>query len=511
MHGIVGGETLPLLRLRSLSKTFPGTRALVDVDFDVLPGEVHALVGQNGSGKSTLIKVLAGYHGADPGSTGIVDGDVIDLTEVTSKRHAGLRFVHQDLGLILQLSAMDNMALRGGFALKSGRIDWAAQERTSRELLARFDANLDVRAPLEQATPIQRTIVAITLALAGWGGGRGLLVLDEPTAVLPHTEVSRLLEIVREVKASGTSVLYVSHRLDEVFEISDRVTVLRDGRRIATQPSSTLNTQSLAELMVGANVDAHVRATYPSTAAPGVAFRATALKGKYLNGVSLDVHVGEVVGIAGLPGSGAEEIPLVAAGVHTYPVTGEVAFPQIDGRTHAATAPGRPRAPIVPSDRSREGVIAEMSVKENLSLSALGTLSKGAVLQHDREDALISEWFENVNVKASSPDTSIMSLSGGNQQKVVLARCMAVEPQLLVLTEPTAGVDVGTRQSIYELIGERARSGLSVLVSSTDAGDLIALCHRVLVVSNGSIVAELSGNAITEHELLWRMEDGAVA
>jgi ABC-type sugar transport system ATPase subunit len=509
-HDLHGEDAV--LTLTSLTKSFAGMRALVDVDLDVRAGEVHALVGQNGSGKSTLIKVLAGYHGADEGATAVFDGDPIDLSAVAATRHSGLRFVHQDLGLILQLSAMDNMALRGGFARGLGRrIDWKGQEKITRQLLARFDADLDIRAPLAEATPIQRTIVAITLALAGWTGGRGLLVLDEPTAVLPHTEVNRLLEIVREVRASGTSVLYVSHRLDEVFEIADRVTVLRDGRQIATRAAADLDSQSLAELMVGSDVDAHYRASYPADRDQRVAFRARDLQGRYLQGTSFEVHVGEVLGLAGLPGSGVEEIPLVVAGVHGGTVTGQVQFPLLGGGWVDASAPSRPTTPIVPADRSGQGVIAQMSVRENLSLSVLGRLRSRARLNAKQEDGLVARWFSNVNIKASSPDASIMSLSGGNQQKVVLARCMAVEPQVLVLAEPTAGVDIGTRQSIYELVAERAREGLAVVVTSTDAADLIALCHRVLVVNKGVVVSELVGRQVTEHELLWRMEEVAVA
>jgi ribose transport system ATP-binding protein len=258
-------------------------------------------------------------------------------------------------------------------------------------------------------------------------------------------------------------------------------------------------------------VDAHYRAAYPTVRDSRIGFRARNLHGKYLQGASFDVHVGEVLGIAGLPGSGVEEIPLVVAGVHTAEITGEVQFPQLGGSWVDASAPARPTTPIVPSDRSRQGVIAQMSVKENLSLSALGRLRGRAALSTKREDSLVARWFSNVNIKASSPAASILSLSGGNQQKVVLARCMAVEPQVLVLAEPTAGVDVGTRQSIYELVAERARIGLAVVVTSTDAADLIALCHRVLVVNKGVVVSELIGQQVTEHELLWRMEEVAVA
>src|SRR3954447_15453872 len=250
--------TRPVLEVRNLSKTFPGTRALDDVSIDIAPGEVHALMGQNGSGKSTLIKLLAGYHSADEGAHAELDGVAF---EVGRSVPDGLRFVHQDLGLILELSALDNLALHGGFARGfGGRVLWREQEIETRRVLEAFDVDLDIHRPLAAATPVERTVVAIAAALQGWQGGSGVLILDEPTAVLPHDEVERLFTMVREVRDTGTSVLYVSHRMDEIFALADRVTVLRGGRVIATRPVAELDAAALASLMVGADVDPDYRA-----------------------------------------------------------------------------------------------------------------------------------------------------------------------------------------------------------------------------------------------------------
>ena len=252
----------PALRITGLSKTFPGTRALIDASLDVAPGEVHALIGQNGSGKSTLIKTLAGYHHADPGASAELCGEPFAIGHDVPQT---LRFVHQDLGLVHELNAMDNLALRGGFIRgAAGRVRWRQQEAETNRLLERFGVELDIHRPLAQATPVQRTIVAIVGALQGWQGGEGVLVLDEPTALLPHEEVERLFDLVREVKRAGTSVLYVSHRLGELFEIADSVTVLRAGRVVTTKSIQEVDGRPLASLMVGEDVDPDYRA--PSAA-----------------------------------------------------------------------------------------------------------------------------------------------------------------------------------------------------------------------------------------------------
>jgi ABC-type sugar transport system ATPase subunit len=494
----------PLLRISGVSKTFPGTLALDDVSLDVEPGEIHALVGQNGSGKSTLIKVLAGYHQADPGSRAWLNGEPVDMAVTAASRHHRLRFVHQDLGLFLELGAVDNLALRSEFIVDSvRRIRWKAQAEATRELLGRFGLDLDLRKPLAEATPVQRTIVAIAAALVGWEGGPGLLVLDEPTAVLPPHDVGKLLDIIRGVREQGTSILYVSHRLDEVFEIADRVTVLRGGRVVETRPVAGLDVQALAELMVGADVDAGYRAGLPAADDHPVVLRARDLRARFLRGVDVELREGEVLGVAGLPGSGRDELPYALSGALAG-ATGEV---EMNERWLPVRKSAAFDIPIVPADRARESVISEFSVAENLTLSVLDRFRVFGWLRRRPERELVGEWMDTVAVKAAGADASITTLSGGNQQKVMMARCLARDPRVLMLCEPTAGVDVGTRQAIYEFIASRARAGLSLLVSSSDTGDLLAICTRVLVMCNGRVVRELTGKEITEQALLRAMEE----
>jgi ABC-type sugar transport system ATPase subunit len=502
--GAGAGPAPPVLRIAGLSKTFGATRALIDASLDIGRGEIHALVGQNGSGKSTLIKTLAGYHAPDPGSVAELDGAPFDLGRAVP---GGLRFVHQDLGLVLELNAMDNLALHGGFARgAAGRVRWREQERETQRVLGRFGVDLDIHRPLAAATPVERTVVAIAAALQGWQGGRGVLVLDEPTAVLPHDEVERLFAMVREVRDAGTSVLYVSHRLDEIFALADRVTVLRGGRVIATEAVAQTDPAGLASLMVGAEVDPDYRAPVAARPEAPVVLEARDVCGRWLRGVDLDVHRGEILGIAGLAGSGVLELPYVLAGCAPNPVSGRIRLP---GRSSEWLDAGDARQldiPLVPADRGREGIVAEFAVSENLSLSVLGRLGRRGRLDKRAEARLVEQWTQRLGVVAAGPGAPISTLSGGNQQKVVVARCLVRDPALLVLCEPTAGVDIGTRVAIYELIAELSRSGLTVVLSSSDAGDVLALCTRVVVLRGGRIAAELGGEGLTEHALIGAIE-----
>jgi ribose transport system ATP-binding protein len=505
-HSQFRAESAPVvLRIEHLSKTFPGTKALDDVSMEIAEAEIHALVGQNGSGKSTLIKVLAGYHQADPGSQVWLNDEEFGVADAAEARHHRLRFVHQDLGLFLELSAVDNLALRGEFLIGPlRRVKWREQAEITRELLAPFDLDLDVSRPLSEATPVQRTIVAIAAALAGWEGGPGLLVLDEPTAVLPPADVERLLDIVERVRSRGTSILYVSHRLDEVFRVADRVTVLRGGKVVESRPTKGLDTQMLAELMVGSDVDAAFRAHVDVATNRPVTLRARNIRGPFLDGVDVDLHEGEILGVAGLPGSGRSELPYVLVGA----VDDALGHLELDGQApipvHKAQSLD---IPIVPADRAREAAVAEFSVGENISVSILGRIAKRGWVAPRTERRVVDRWMTNIEVKAGSENEPITTLSGGNQQKVIMARCLARDPRVLVLCEPTAGVDVGTRQAIYEFIADRARAGLSLLVSSSDTGDLLAICTRVLVMCNGRVVRELVGDEITEQTLLQAMEE----
>ena len=500
----------PVLRVAALSKRFGGTLALDDVDLEVSPGEIHALIGPNGSGKSTLIKILAGYHHAEPGAVAELDGEPFDLGQVTASRHDRLRFVHQELGLVGELSAIDNLALSHGFARTAfGNIRWPEMEKRTSALVERFGLGIDVRRPLATATPVQRAVVAIAAALQGWEGRRGVLVLDEPTAVLPPGEVARLFDIVREVRDAGAGVLYVSHRMDEIFALADRVTVIRGGRRIATRPVAELTPRSLAELMAGEEMETDHRPAPPfDPAGPAdPVLEVRDLWAGQLRGVGFDLAKGERLGITGLAGSGHEIVPYAVCGAHAGRVSGRLRLPERSERwTQARDAHGL-GLPLVPADRAGEGVIGDFSVGENLTLPLLGRLrARFGRLRRRGEAALAEDWIRRVGVRTAGRGARITTLSGGNQQKVVMARCLAQRPPVLTLCEPTAGVDIATRLQLYDLIERQADEGTGVIVSSSDTQDLLALCTRVLVLRDGRIAREISGRDITESALVHAME-----
>jgi ribose transport system ATP-binding protein len=499
-----------ILKVQNLSKTFPGTKALSNVDIDIRPGEVHALLGHNGSGKSTLIKVLSGYHAPDPGASVWLNGQPVHFGELGHSHHGHtghVSFVHQNLGLVMELNTIDNLALHGGFARTSyGRVRWRQQARTARKLMAPFAVDFDITQPLAKATPVERTIVAIAAALQGWDSGGGVLVLDEPTAVLPPGEVERLFAIVRDLRASGAGILYVSHRLDEIFSLADRVTVLRNGERVITRDVAGLTKGGLVHLMLGVEMEPDYRAPVPEEVHSQPLLEVQGLAGTYLRDASFTLHAGEVLGIAGLPDSGRDELPRILTDQTVHATAGKIRLRPISSDWVDIEKWKATGVALLPPDRGREGIVAAMTVGENLSLSVLERLGSIVKLHHRRERRFCHNWIRKLDVKTSGVDVSVQTLSGGNQQKVLFGRTLAREPQVLLLCEPTAGVDIGARHAIYDLIADQVSQGLSVIVTSSDVGDLIALCNRILVLHDGVVARELMAEGLTEHQLVQAME-----
>jgi ribose transport system ATP-binding protein len=495
-----------------VSKTFPGVQALNDVDLEIASGSVHALLGHNGCGKSTLVKALAGVHAPDPGAEAWIDGEELHLGDPHDAELKGLRFVHQELGIILELGAVDNIGLVLGFERQRGHINWGRQATVTKDLLAEFGFMLDPWQPLGEASPPERAAVAIVRAVAGWEKGRGVLVLDEPTAALPAHEVHHLFRLIREVSATGTAVLLVSHRLDEVMSIADHATVMRAGEIVWDGPLADTSMAGLVKLIADTSGEemhddgAVIRARRPELAQAPAALEVTNLVGRYLRGVNLTVRRGEIVGVAGLLGSGREELPYIVTGAESKGVTGTFT---IGGETHSELSLLKAQelgVVLVPADRAQEAIFGDFTTSENVSLPGLPGLASSGVLRLAGVRKFSRDWLRSVKADENAAERKITTLSGGNQQKAVLARWLSVEPRVLVLSEPTAGVDIGARNVIYEQLRQRAADGLSVLMASSDVEDLLASCDRVIVLRDGVIVAELETDAMNKPAILGAME-----
>jgi ribose transport system ATP-binding protein len=490
--------------VRAVSKTFAGIRALNMVDLDVRPGEIHGLCGGNGSGKSTLIKILSGVEHSDPGGVIAVRDVEVDAHHVrpADAFRLGISTVHQDLGVFPELTVAENLAVGAGFKVdRVGRIKWRDQRRRAADLIARYQIPATPRTRLADLSLAARTQVAIARALQTVDDVHGgLLILDEPTAALPIKEVDLLLNALRRLAAEGQSILYVSHRLDEVLSICDRVTVLRDGCKIDTRDTSGLDEAALIELMLGRSVEQrlHERSREAATAQPLLQLRN--IRSGPLQDVSLTLHTGEILGIAGLSGSGRSTLlrTIFADRLHQAGdiVLGgdSVSFRRPIDAIEAGVA-------MIPENRQEEAAFADLSVDMNLAMSVIGGYWKGGRLRssllHDDARKLITKF----GIKAATGSAPLSSLSGGNQQKVIMARWMRRAPRVLLLDEPTQGVDVGARADIYDLVRGAVRDGLGVVVVTSDFEELATVAHRVLVLRRGRVAAEVSGADLTAHRL----------
>jgi len=506
------------LSLRGVSKTFAGQMALRDVAFDLSYGEVRALVGQNGSGKSTLIKLLAGYHQPDPGCVAEINGKPFDLGSAAAATSHGLRFVHQDLALVLTMSVLDNLMLGREYPRGiGGRIAWRRARAQAREHLAQLGVVTDPSVPVGTLSMAERTAVAIGRALVDAGDGERLfIVLDEPTAALPQDEVGRLLETIGHLRQQGHGVLLVSHHLNEVLEVADTVTVLRDGEVVASVPRTDVDYGGLTELIVGhtihrASPAERVEAVRRTTGPTALSVRG--LCGGRIEHLDLDVHAGEIVGVAGITGSGRESLaPLI---IGRLPRQGSV---HVNGRSIRS---GQPKHAIeagmasIPGERARYGIFANMHVRSNLTISGLDEHRRFSRVQVGQERAEVDEWIQRLRIVTRGADSPITSLSGGNQQKVLVGRALRTKPDVLVLDDPTQGIDIGARAQIHAVIEQCAADGMAILLVSTDTDELAWLASRVIVLAGGrehtSLLRgpELTENAIDRAQLETPSASGA--
>jgi ribose transport system ATP-binding protein len=492
-------DLVPALSVSGVSKWFGSQRALDDVSLTVRRGEVHCLLGQNGSGKSTLIKILAGFHEPDGAGEYLVDGAPVAFGSSADAHSRGMRFVHQDLAVIDKFSVTDNLALGGSYVGKW----WLSTRRERRgaaDVMRRFGIEgVPVSTPLSQLGASQKTMTAIIRAVSQ-GGTPKVLVCDEPTASLSENEKETLFSLLRVLRDQGVAILYVTHRLQEVFQIGDRVTVLRDGRNVAVGlPVSTLDHDSLVATILGGEPETFYETPPPPGREPVI--EVDDLAGGEIRGLSLTVHSGEIVGVCGLMGSGAEQaLPLIFGALPKD--RGEV---RVAGRTVKA---GQPHGAVdaglvfVPGDRKRLGGFLSWPLASNVTISSIPSVGPLKWLSAGREQAKVRGYLQRFNVVPASPKAIFSNLSGGNQQKVMIARTQHSNAAAVLIEEPTAGVDVGAKPAIYSALAGIARDGGSILLMTSDYEEASMICDRVLVLSGGEPVAWLSGDRLTPDSIL---------
>jgi ribose transport system ATP-binding protein len=495
----------PALTITGLSKRFGGALALDNVSLTVERGEVHGLLGSNGSGKSTLIKVLAGFHAPEPGGQVRLYGHAAPLPLPGPQGRAlGLAFVHQHLGLIGSLSVAENLMLPRLSAEQNWRLNWAREYAQAEAVFARYGLTLDPRAEVARLSPVEQALLAIVRAVEDLKSASkepGVLVLDEPTPFLPHAGVEQLFRLVRTCVAGGASVIFVSHDVDEVREITDRATILRDGKVIDTVVTRETGHDAFVERIIGRSMAAYGGGSKARpTAAPLI--RVQDLSGAGIGPVSLEMAPGEILGLTGLIGSGYDTVPALLYGARKA----TKGLLRIGGRNIALRSIEPPAAlargiVYLPADRLGAAGVGSLPVADNVGLPVLKRLKRGLGLFTRDIETHASVLGAKAGVKPNIPGLPLAALSGGNAQKALLAKWLQVEPQLMLLDEPTQGVDVGARQDIWDALDRAAAGGACVLIGSTDYEQLAKLCHRVLVFSRGVIVAELTGVALTKEAI----------
>jgi ABC-type sugar transport system ATPase subunit len=489
-----------LLEARGVSKGFPGVQALIDVSCTVTVGEVHALVGQNGAGKSTLVKCITGVYQPDAGQIHFAGKEITSFSPKNAT-DAGIAVVHQRMPLLPELSVAENVHL-GQFPTRAGLIDRGAANRRTRELLARFKLDVDPEAPVASLTVSERQEVAIARAL--FRDAR-MLVLDEPTAALDAAQSQRLFAVVENLRRERVAILYVSHYLEEIFALADRITVLRDGRLVQTSTTAETSENEVVTLMaghrptVGADVDPAAAAITDTRGAASIELAGVSTG--VLQDVSLTVSPGEVVGVTGVIGAGGHEIARLLFGLER-PLSGTVA---LGGKPYQPKGPRDALSQgvcLVPEDPAREGMVPEMTVTSNITLVDLPRFTRLGALSLRRERQTAREYVEELGIATASVDTPVRNLSGGNQQKVLMARALAADARVLVLEEPTQGVDIHAKREIHRIIRDLAAGGKAAIVISTDVQDLLEFVDRVVALRRGRLVSDVRASDTSFAEVL---------
>jgi ABC-type sugar transport system ATPase subunit len=495
-----------LLEMKGIGKSFPGVKALEGVNLTIRQGQVHALLGENGAGKSTLIKILSGAYSRDEGEI-FLNGELVDIRNPGDAERLGISTIYQEFNLASHMTVAENIFL-GHLPTKAGRVDWARVRSRSRELLDSLEVNLGVDTLTGSLSVAQQQMVEIAKAL---NRNTRLLVMDEPSAVLGEKDIDNLFAVVRRLQATGIGIIYISHRLKEIFEIADEVSVLKDGRYVGTRRVSEVNMDDLVKLMIGRDLED----VYPKrNSAPGeVVLEVSHLAQAHLvKDVSFSLRAGEIVGFAGITGSGRTEVARVLFGADK-PTAGEM---KLLGK------PYRPRSPrdaidqgmaLVTEDRKRLGLLLKLQVYFNVTVAGLDRLSRFGMLQLRQERSLVAKWIENLRIKTPSADFMVANMSGGNQQKVVLARWLSLGIKVFILDEPTRGIDVGSKSEIYQIMADLADLGVAIIMISSELPEVLGMSDRILVMRDGKVAADLSRDEASEelimHYAVGRLDEVA--
>jgi ribose transport system ATP-binding protein len=487
----------PLWELCGISKAFPGVQALNDVSLTLMSGQVHALVGENGSGKSTLAKCLAGAHQPESGQM-LLNGKPVVFNHPIEARAHGVATIYQEFSLVPTLTVAENIFLgRPLYQAGSRLIDWDSMRRQTVETLGQLEIQIDPDAPVRNLSVAEQQLVEIAKAISLESS---LLIMDEPTAALGMAETERLLELVRRLAAQGKAILYISHRLDEVFEVADVVTVLKDGRLVATRPVSQFKMNDVVRMMIGMDIEQH----YPkiSNVQPVPCLEVENLSTeKGVNSVSFSINVGEVLGLGGMVGSGRTEIARALFGLDRR--TGGTV--RLYGRSVNFSSPPEAIATgvgLVPENRKADGLFFNFEGPQNITISRLAELVTGLFLNLGRERRYGRDYVEKLNITPTALERSVQFLSGGNQQKIVIARWLFSQAKLLILDEPTQGVDIGAKFEVYKVINELTAQGISILLISSDYPELLAMSDRVAVVRDGRILHIEDAHQLSEYQLM---------
>ena len=483
------------MSVRGVSKEFPGVQALMGIDLDLRGGEVHAIVGENGAGKSTLMKILAGIYQPDAGSL-LVDGQAV---HISSPRHAmglGIGMIHQELNLAPNLSVAENIFL-GRAPMRFGLVDWRRLDLQTRSLLDRLAIDLDGRAAVEDLSVARQQMVEIAKALSL---NARVIIMDEPTSALTERETATLFQIIGRLKAEGVAVAYISHRLEEIFRVADRVTVLRDGRLVSSSRVADTTPAQLISLMVGRELTALFPKESVEVGAPVLEIRRLSRTG-VLHDVSFVLHQREILGLAGLVGAGRTELVRAIFGVD--PIDGGEVL--IDGKVvkiHGPREAIQLGLGFVTEDRKLHGLVLGMTVRENATLASLANIGRFGFIDFARERAMAADYVRQLDIRTPTVEQEVNNLSGGNQQKVVVAKWLATRPRILILDEPTRGIDVGAKAEVHALMSRLAVAGVSILMISSELPEILGMSDRILVVRQGRISAEFSRQEASQEKIM---------